>query len=157
MSTASSKTTSSRKPFRPASPSTRWTPAASTAQDLLGEFAAATGGTFFHNDNGLEEGFQQLGGQPEYVYVLGFSPDNLKLDGSFHGLKVTVKNAPGLTIDARRGYWAPNHALSAAEEAREEIEDAMFSRQEISDIPVKVHTGFFKKSEALAELSEDHR
>ena len=129
--------------------------AASTAQDLLGEFAAATGGTFFHNDNGLEEGFQQLGSQPEYVYVLGFSPGNLKLDGSYHGVRVTVKSASGLTLDARHGYWAPNHAISAAEEAREEIGDAMFSRQEMSDIPVRVYTEFLKKSEALAELTID--
>ncbi len=131
--------------------------AASLSQDLLGEVAAGTGGTFFHNNNGLEEGLKELAARPEYVYVLGFSPDNLKLDGSYHGLKVTLKNGASLTVEARRGYWAPNHAVSAAEQAQEEVEDAMFSRQEILDIPVKLHTEIFKQSEAKAQLSIETR
>ena len=136
--------------------------AASQAQDLLGELAAGTGGTFFHNDNALAEGLQELAARPEYVYVLGFSPDNLKFDGSYHGLKVALKNgagvnAAGLKIDARRGYWAPNHSISPAEEAKEEIEDAVFSREERLDIPVKLHTEFFKPSEAKAELTVETR
>jgi hypothetical protein len=136
--------------------------AASQAQDLLGELAAGTGGTFFHNDNGLAEGLQELAARPEYAYVLGFSPDNLKFDGSYHGLKVKLKNGAGVTesnlkIDARRGYWAPNHSISPAEEAKEEIEDAVFSREERLDIPVKVHTEFFKQSESKAELTAETR
>jgi len=121
--------------------------------NLLGEFAAATGGTFFHNDNGIEEGLKQLAARPEYVYVLGFSPDNLKNDGSYHGLKVTLKNGANLKVEARRGYWAPNHAVGPAEEAREEVQDAVFSRDERMEIPVKLHTEFFKQSEAKAELT----
>jgi hypothetical protein len=133
--------------------------AASLSQDLLAEFAANTGGTFFHDDNGIEEGLDQLAAAPDYVYVLGFSPDNLKFDGSYHGLKVTLKSGAGATlkVDARRGYWAPNHSLSAAEEAREEIEDAVFSREERLDIPVKLHTEFFKQSESKAELTVETR
>ena len=65
---------------------------ASLSQDLLGEVADGTGGTFFHNSNGLEEGLKELAARPEYVYVLGFSPDNLKLDGSYHALKVSLKS-----------------------------------------------------------------
>jgi VWFA-related protein len=135
--------------------------AASTAQDLLAEFANGTGGTFFHNDNGLTEGLEELAARPEYVYLLGFSPDNLKFDGSYHGLKVTLQNSPGskpgLKIEARRGYWAPNHSISPAEEAKEEIQDAVFSREEMLDIPVKLHTEFFKQSESKAELTVETR
>lgn len=131
--------------------------AASQAQDLLAEVAYGTGGRFFHNDNAIEEGIKELAARPEYVYVLGFSPDNLKFDGSYHRLKVTIKNAAGvktnLTIDARRGYWAPNHSVDPAEEAKEEVQDAVFSREEMLDIPVKVHTEFFKRSEAKAQLT----
>jgi hypothetical protein len=131
--------------------------AASSAQNLLAELAYGTGGNFFHNDNGLESGVQQLAAQPETVYVLGYSPDNLKPDGSFHGLKVTLRNGSNLKVEARRGYWAPNHAVDAAEEARDEIQDAVFSREEMADIPMKLHTGFFKQSENKAELTvESH-
>ncbi len=130
---------------------------ASLGSDLLAEFAAATGGTFFHNDNGIADGLQQLASRPEYVYVLGFSPDNLKFDGSYHKLKVTLKNGMSLTVEARRGYWAPNHAIDPAEEAREEVQDAVFSQDERMDIPVKLHTEFFKQSEAKAELTVETR
>jgi VWFA-related protein len=135
---------------------------ASQAQDLLAELAYGTGGTFFHNDNGLAEGLDELAARPEYVYVLGFSPDNLKFDGSYHGLKVTLKNGASvhganLKVAARRGYWAPNRSISPAEEAKEEIEDAVFSRDELLDIPVKLHTEFFKQSEFKAQLTVDTR
>jgi VWFA-related protein len=129
---------------------------ASLSQDLLGELAAGTGGTFFHNDNAIEEGLEELAARPEYVYLLGFSPDNLKFDGSYHGLKVTLSGA-NLKLDARRGYWAPNHSISPAEEAKEEIEDAVFSREQRLDIPVTLHTEYFKPSEAKAELTVETR
>src|ERR1700721_2642528 len=104
--------------------------AASLQADLLAEVAAGTGGAFFHNNNDLGEGFKRLGSAPEYVYLLGFSPQNLKLDGSFHALKVSMKNAGPLTLDARKGYYAPKHLEDAAETARREIEEALFSREE---------------------------
>ena len=127
------------------------------AGNVLSEFAAATGGTLFHNDNGLQEGLQQLTERPEYVYVLGFSPDNLKSDGSYHGLKVKLKESAKLTIEARRGYWAPNHGVTPAEQAKEDIEDAVFSREEFRDIPIRLHTEFFKQAETKAELTVETR
>jgi VWFA-related protein len=125
--------------------------------DVLAEVADGTGGTFFHNDNGLEEGLKQLAAKPEYTYVLGFSPQNLKLDGSYHGLKVSVKSTPGLEARARRGYWAPNHKVDPAEQSREEIREAVFSLEEMSDIPVELTTEFFKSSESSAQLTVSAR
>ena len=127
--------------------------AANQAQDLLGEMADGTGGRFFHNDNRLKEGLNLLAARPEYVYVLGYSPQNLKFDGSYHSLKVTVRNGSQLTLQARRGYWAPNHAVDPAEQARDEIREAVFSRDEIQDIPLDLHTEFFKSGELTAELT----
>jgi VWFA-related protein len=129
--------------------------AANEAQNILGELADGTGGKFFHNDNGLKEGLNLLAARPEYVYVLGFSPQNLKFDGSYHNLKVTVRNASGLTLQIRRGYWAPNHAVDPAEQARDEIRETVFSRDEIHDIPVDVQTEFFKLDESKVELTVD--
>jgi hypothetical protein len=89
--------------------------------------------------------------------MLGFSPQNLKLDGSYHGLKVTLVNSKGLELQVRRGYWAPNHAADATEQAKEEIQEAVFSLEEVRDIPVDVTTEFFKSSDATAELTvESH-
>jgi VWFA-related protein len=76
---------------------------------LLTEFAADTGGYYFHNNNDLAEGFRRISTTPEVYYLLGFQPQNLKLDGSFHGIKVAVESKAGFAIEARRGYYAPTH------------------------------------------------
>ena len=120
---------------------------------VLADFADATGGSFFHNRNDLEEGFRQLATAPEYFYVLGFAPQNLKLDGRFHNLKVTLKQPQKLSIQARRGYFAPRHAADPSEEAKQEIEEAVFSQDEVHGLPVELHTQFFKSSEDSAKLS----
>jgi VWFA-related protein len=72
--------------------------------DVMANLAYSTGGTFFHNNNDLDEGFRRTADPPEYIYVLGFSPR--KLDGKFHKLKVTLKNPEKLTVQARQGYYA---------------------------------------------------
>jgi VWFA-related protein len=120
---------------------------------VLGEIADGTGGTWFHDNNDLTEGFKRTAAAPEYYYLLGFSPDNLKFDGSYHSLKVTLKKSAGFTLQSRRGYYAPKHEVDAAQEAKREIEEALFSRDEWRDIPVEVHTQFFKSGEASAKLS----
>jgi VWFA-related protein len=127
--------------------------AATQAADVLAELADGTGGTFFHNNNDLKGGLNLLAARPEYVYVLGFSPQNLKYDGSYHSLKVTIGNPANLTLQARRGYWAPRHANDAAEEAANQIRDAVFSRDEIPDLPLDVRTQFFKSSGDKAEVT----
>jgi VWFA-related protein len=126
--------------------------AASAQQDLLAVLADGTGGVFFHNNNDLDEGLRQVAQAPEYSYVLAFVPQNLKLDGSFHSLKVTVKTPPKLNIQARRGYYAPKHSIGPTEQAKQEIEDAIFSQEELHNLPVKLHTQFFKASEDDVKL-----
>jgi VWFA-related protein len=127
--------------------------AAIVRSDILAELAAGTGGTFFQNSNDLDEGFRRLAAAPEYVYLLGFSPQNLKLDGSFHSLKVTLKNGSGVTIQARHGYYAPKHLSDEAENVKQEIESALFSREEMLELPIAIHTQFFKASEQSAKVT----
>lgn len=121
--------------------------------DVLAELADGTGGNFFHNNNDLGEGFRRVAALPEYYYLLGFAPQNLKFDGSYHNLKVSLKSPAGLTLQARRGYFAPKHEVDAAQEAKREIEETLFSRDEWHDIPVELHTQFFKSSDVAAKLS----
>jgi VWFA-related protein len=127
--------------------------AAIARANILAELAAGTGGTFFQNSNNLDEGFRRLAAAPEYVYLLGFSPQNLKLDGSFHSLRVSLKNGAGVSIQARRGYYAPRHQEDEAENARQEIESALFSREEILELPIELHTQFFKTGDQAARLA----
>jgi len=77
--------------------------------DVMAEFSSGTGGIFFHNNNNdLDEGFRRTAAAPEFVYVLGFSPQ--KLDGKFHKLKVTLNGAGKFDVQARLGYYAPKPA-----------------------------------------------
>lgn len=121
-------------------------------RDVLEQIADGTGGTYFHNNNDFAEGLRRTAATPEYSYVMTFSPQGLKSDGSYHPLKVTLANAKGLTVTARRGFFAPSKAADEAEAARQEIEDAIFSREEISGIPVDVHTQYFKTSGDTANV-----
>jgi VWFA-related protein len=126
---------------------------ASTDADVLAVLADGTGGTFFHNNNDLNEGLKRIAAAPEYSYVLGFSPQNLKLDGSFHALKVTLRSPLKLSLQARRGYFAPKHLADPSEQAKHEIEDALFSQEEIHGLPVEMRTRFFKSGDDNAKLS----
>jgi len=126
--------------------------AAAANDDLLAVLADGTGGTFFHNNNDFNEGFRRVAETPEYSYMLAFVPQNLKLDGSFHSLKITLKNQQKLTLQARRGYYAPKNFANPDEEAKQEIEDATFSQEEIHNLPVKLRTQFFKTSDEDAKL-----
>ena len=84
-------------------------------EDVMAELSDGTGGTFFHNSNDLEGGLQRLTVVPEWVYVLEFSPTGVKQDGSYHPLKVKVKDE-GLRVEARRGYFAFRPSSSKAKD-----------------------------------------
>jgi VWFA-related protein len=117
---------------------------AAAATAVMAETAESTGGRFFENSNALDQGLELLAGQPECIYLLGFAPQNLTPDGRYHTLKVTLRNPKGLTVDARPGYYAPNRARDPAERAKEEIQTAFFSAEDIHEIPATIETQFFK-------------
>jgi len=129
------------------------------ARDVLATLAAATGGAFFHNSNDLDEGFRTVGALPNAYYVLTFSPQNLKADGAFHELKVRVNSSEVLTVQARRGYFAPGKASSqrqpgqAFSPAKAETESAIFSLEESHGLPVEVHTKYSKLDDQEATLT----
>jgi hypothetical protein len=53
----------------------------------------------------------------------------------------------------RRGYYAPLHAADPTEASKEEVREALFSRDEQRDIPVDLNMQFFKASAVNAKLS----
>jgi VWFA-related protein len=126
---------------------------ASMQADILAEMASGTGGSFFQNSNDYDEGFKRLAAAPEYIYLLGFTPQNLKNDGSFHALRVTLKPSNNLNVQARRGYYAPKRLEDAEETAHQEIEAALFSREELQELPIELHTQFFKSDAFNAQLA----
>ena len=121
--------------------------------EILGELADGTGGTFFHNRNDLDVGMLRAVAAPDVSYLIGFSPQNLKLDGRFHLLKVSLTSKSKLIIQARRGYYAPRTMKDPAQLANEEIQEAVFSQEEIRDVPIELQTQFFKSSDTQAKLA----
>jgi VWFA-related protein len=121
--------------------------------DILAQLADGTGGTFFHNRNDIDEGLREAAAAPATSYLLGFSPQNLKINGAYHTLKVTLTGKQKLSIQARHGYYAPRTIADPAEAAKEEIQEALFSQDEIHDLPVELQTQFFKKDPSEARLA----
>src|SRR5260370_41366613 len=111
--------------------------------DVGAELAEGTGGIFFHNRIELNIGFELVATAPEVSYVLGFSPAAVKSDGRFHSLKIRLPNEKAVSIEARRGYYAVGQD-SPDRTGRADVDDAVFSRREMSDIPVILQTGYSK-------------
>jgi VWFA-related protein len=128
--------------------------AAQSAQsDILGQLADGTGGTFFHNRNDVDNGLRLAVAAPQLSYLLGFSPQNMKIDGRYHTLKVSLANKQKFSVQARHGYYAPRTIKDPAEAAKEEIQEALFSQEEIHDLPVDLQTQFFKPDQTQVRLA----
>ena len=104
----------------------------------MAEMADGTGGVFFQNNNDMNAGFRTVGGLAEFSYVLVFSPSELKPNGKYHKLKVSLAASAKdshLSVQARRGYFAPSAALNSARKEDQEIADAVFSRDQTEQFP----------------------
>jgi VWFA-related protein len=115
----------------------------------LAELADSTGGIFFHDRNDIDQGLLHAAAEPEVSYVLGFTPQNLKLDGKYHTLKVTLTEKQKWTLQARRGYYAPRANIDREIAAKEEIQQAVFSQDELNELPVGCQTQFFKGADGV--------
>jgi environmental stress-induced protein Ves len=112
----------------------------SAAAGTLGEIANGTGGQFFDNNNDLLGGLRKILTPPEVSYVLTFSPEKLTYNGAFHTVKVTLVSGHGLTVQSRKGYFAPKQQVSPEELAKDQIREAVFTQDAIQDLPLTVQT-----------------
>src|SRR5262249_31804300 len=90
---------------------------------VLSVFADGTGGSAFRNRNDLDNGLRQAVAAPTVSYLLAFSPQNLKIDGRYHTLTVSLVGQPKYLIQARHGYYAPRTIMDPAESAKLEIQE----------------------------------
>ncbi len=107
--------------------------------DPLANVAAGTGGHFFKDTNDLG-GAMEFAADPEVSYVLAFNAGSP--DGKFHTLKILFKSKRGTELQFRPGYFSPDpKAEKKAVSARSRMDDAVFSRQTLDEIPVNVTLG----------------
>ena len=74
--------------------------------DVLRSLAEGTGGEAFVETNTPEKALRQVVTDASAFYLLGYSSTKNPQDGKFHSIKVRVKRR-GVTVRARKGYWAP--------------------------------------------------
>jgi VWFA-related protein len=117
--------------------------------------AEATGGTAIARSNDYLSGIRRIASPPEYRYILGFSPHDLAPDGKFHALSIKLTNPAdkGYSVQARKGYYAPNEGEGLPQGAAKEIENAVFSRDDVRDLPVEMRTEIKKSEGSGGELT----
>jgi VWFA-related protein len=71
----------------------------------LAGLAEDTGGLLFENTNNLRPAFDRVESDLHNYYLVGYTPTNEKYDGRFRNIEVRVSR-PGLTVAARKGYFA---------------------------------------------------
>jgi VWFA-related protein len=77
-------------------------------RDSLFMIADGTGGELYENFNDLSAAMAQMLNRTSVTYVLAFQPENIRRDGSYHRLRVEVKNAGrGMRVVHRPGFYAP--------------------------------------------------
>jgi VWFA-related protein len=108
----------------------------------LAYIAEATGGIAISRSNDYLGGIRRIASPPEYRYILGFSPHDLTPDGKFHALAIKLTNPAdkSYSVQARKGYYAPKEGEGLPEAAAKEIENAVFSRDDVRDLPVELRT-----------------
>ena len=121
--------------------------------DMLVSLADGTGGYSFRSNNDLDAGFRAIASVPEVSYLLGFTPQDLKFDGQFHSLKVSLLTKVHYTVLARKGYYAPKKGSEGSDSAKQDIEEAVFSQEVQHGLPIELHTQYYKVDSADAKLA----
>jgi VWFA-related protein len=121
--------------------------------NVMAELTDGTGGKFFRDNNDLLGGFDQLATPPESIYVLAFRPDSLKKGGQYHRLKIVVGKNHDWTVQARRGYYETAGTGGPEKLLYKELEQALFSHEEIRTLPIALKAEYSKKDGSNRELS----
>jgi len=120
---------------------------------VMAEFAAGTGGLFFHNSNDLVGGFAQLAAVPETTYLLAFRPDAEGAAGKYHKLKVRLAAGKGDYVQTRPGYFAPANAPAEAKTELRRLDMEAMAGDAVAEIPVHVAGRLGKTIQGNPELS----
>lgn len=83
-------------------------PAARGTEESLFVMADETGGELYRNFTDLAGAMREMLSRTGYTYLLAFQPQDLDPDGSYHRLRVRLKNGPNeAQVIHRPGYYAP--------------------------------------------------
>lgn len=75
--------------------------------------ADETGGFAIVGTNDVDRGLDRIQREASSYYLLGYYPTTARRPGSEHKIIVRVRNRPGVTVRARRGYVVPAESASS--------------------------------------------
>jgi VWFA-related protein len=107
--------------------------------------AADTGGFSFRNPNNLAGGMEKIEREQRSYYLIGYSSTNTRRDGKFRKIQLDVKR-PGVTVRARKGYYAPRDEKPAPEEPEgldPQVREALDSPYMMPGIPIRLASYVF--------------
>jgi len=83
------------------------------ARTTLREIAETTGGIEYVGTNNFDMALSKIMEHTSSYYLVGYHPKNIRRQGKFRTIKVTVSR-PGAIVNARRGYGEPEAVAKAA-------------------------------------------
>jgi VWFA-related protein len=92
--------------------------------DTMNILAAGTGGKAFYNLGDIASAIKAAVDDSEVTYALGFYPQDVKLDGSYHKLSVEVAKQ-GVEVRARRGYYASESKPPGEKDRKKSIDEIL--------------------------------
>jgi VWFA-related protein len=117
------------------------------SQDSLRALSDETGGFAVVNRNQFGDAFQRIVEDNSSYYELAYYPPTDKRDGKYHKIQVRV-NRPGLTVRARKGWFAPKGKPpapgKAADPSTQALRVALNSPLPVSGLTVQLSAAAFK-------------
>jgi VWFA-related protein len=76
-------------------------------ENVLPRYTFATGGSVDSefSENGMQNSFAKITGALRTQYTLGYISHQPTISGKYHNIDVRVEGTPGLTVDAKAGYY----------------------------------------------------
>ena len=118
----------------------------------LSQLANDTGGIYFHNNNDIYKGIQQISSRQEYYYILTYAIPPQKPDGRFHRIKVEVTR-PGLQVSYRKGYYAPKEEVTFERQKKEDILEALQAPGNLNEIPMGLSYNCYQDDDTTYNVS----
>lgn len=110
--------------------------------------AEDSGGFAVHNTNDLAAGMDRIARESRVYYLIGYVPKEVKADGRFRKIDVKLGRS-GLTVRARKGYFAPDpadpNAPPPTADVDPDVRKALDSPRDLADIPVRATSLVFDR------------
>ncbi len=117
------------------------------AHGSMNRLADETGGVLIRESNDIEEGMQEIGQDMRNYYILGYTPKNSEMDGSYRQIEVktTRKDA---RVRFRKGYYAVDRTTGQPLRDFEKPVLALLAKPDATGpLPVKLAVLSFPKPE----------